>query len=66
MRAIHELEDLYRRRLEELPAGRRVDGELAEVPWLLEELRISQFAQAHRPQGPGSARTIRRILDERA
>ena len=64
MRAIHELEDLYRRRLEELPAGRRVDGELAEVPWLLEELRMSQFAQALGPKGQATARKIRRILDE--
>ena len=63
MRSIHELEDLYRRRLEELPAG-AVSAELSEVPWLLEELRISQFAQAIGPRGQVSARSIRRILDE--
>ena len=65
MRGIHELENAYRRRLEELPAG-AVDGELSEVPWLLEELRISQFAQAIGPRGQVSARSIRRILDEAA
>ena len=63
MRGIHELENAYRRRLEELPAG-AVSGELSDVPWLLEELRISQFAQAIGPRGQVSARSIRRILDE--
>jgi ATP-dependent helicase HrpA len=63
MRAIHELENAYRRRLETLPAG-AVNGELSEVPWLLEELRIAQFAQAIGPRGQVSARSIRRILDE--
>jgi len=65
MRAIHELEDAYRRLLEQLPPG-AVTGELAEVPWLLEELRISQFAQAIGPRRQVTARTIRRILDEAA
>ena len=64
MRQIHELEDLYRRRLEDLPAGQRVDGELGEVPWLLEELRMSQFAQAVGTRGQVSSRRIRRILDD--
>jgi ATP-dependent helicase HrpA len=66
MKGIHELEDLHRHRLEQLPAGRRVDGELAEVPWLLEELRMAQFAQAIGSKGQVSAKKIRRILDEAA
>jgi ATP-dependent helicase HrpA len=64
MRAIQELETLYRRRMEELPAGSSAHGELSEVPWLLEELRMSQFAQALGVKGQVSARKIRRILDE--
>ena len=44
----------------------RVDGELSEVPWLLEELRISYFAQAIGPKGQVTPRKIRRILDEAA
>jgi ATP-dependent helicase HrpA len=64
MKSIQELEDLYRRRLEQLPAGRPVDGDLADVPWLLEELRMSQFAQAIGSKGQPSAKKIRRILDE--
>ena len=43
------------------PGGRT--GELAEVPWLLEELRMTQFAQALGPKGQPTARKIRRILD---
>jgi ATP-dependent helicase HrpA len=64
MRAVQELENLYRRKLEDLPAGRGADGELSEVPWLLEELRMSQFAQAIGAKGQVSSRKIRRILDE--
>ena len=60
MRAVQELENLYRRRLEELTSGE----ELNEVPWLLEELRMSQFAQAIGSKGQISSRKIRRILDE--
>jgi ATP-dependent helicase HrpA len=63
MKAIHELEDAHRRVLEELPAG-AVDGELSEVPWLLEELRISYFAQAIGPKDQPSAKRIRRILED--
>jgi ATP-dependent helicase HrpA len=65
MRGIHELEDLYRFRLQELPPG-AITGELADVPWLLEELRISAFAQAVGMRGQVSAKRIRRILDEAA
>ena len=34
------------------------------MPWLLEELRMSYFAQAVGPHGQVSAKKIRRILDE--
>jgi ATP-dependent helicase HrpA len=54
MRVVQELEALYRQR-----AG---DPALREVPWLLEELRISLFAQAIGPKGQVSARKIRGLL----
>ena len=66
MRAIHELEDLYRQRAPGAARRRPSTGELGEVPWLLEELRISHFAQAVGPHGQVSAKKIRRILDEAA
>ena len=46
------------------PAGRSADGELSDVPWLLEQLRMSQFAQAIGSKGQVSSRKIRRILDD--
>jgi ATP-dependent helicase HrpA len=65
MGSIHELEALYRRVLDDLPAA-AADGELGEVPWMLEELRISSFAQAIGPKGQVTARRVRRILEDAA
>jgi ATP-dependent helicase HrpA len=59
MRAVHELEDAYRRRLEARPAPEA----LREVPWMLEELRVSQFAQGLGTRGQVSAKRIRRALE---
>jgi ATP-dependent helicase HrpA len=56
MRAVHELEEAYRRRAETRP--------LPEVRWLLEELRISYFAQGLGTGQPVSAKRIRRLIDE--
>jgi ATP-dependent helicase HrpA len=57
MRTIHELEQAYERR--------RASGRpLPEVPWLLEELRVSQFAQGLGTRQPVSSKRIRRLLDE--
>ena len=61
MLAINELERAYDAALRSL-AG-RPEGELAQVPWMLEELRMSQFAQALGPKGQVTARSIRRILE---
>jgi ATP-dependent helicase HrpA len=64
MRSVHELEAAYRARLEGWPRGRPVPAALREVPWLLEELRVSQFAQALGTRGGVSAKRIRRALEE--
>jgi ATP-dependent helicase HrpA len=45
--------------LEELAAGR---PDLDEVPWLLEELRVAQFAESLGVKGQVSAKRIRRLL----
>ena len=37
---------------------------LREVPWMLEELRVSHFAQSLGTRGPISAKRIRRALAE--
>jgi ATP-dependent helicase HrpA len=48
--------------LEELAATR---PDLPDVPWLLEELRVSQFAESVGAKGGASAKRIRRLLTER-
>jgi ATP-dependent helicase HrpA len=46
IRIIHELESAYERRLAEWPTGTPKPPGLYEVRWLLEELRVAQFAPA--------------------
>jgi ATP-dependent helicase HrpA len=55
MNAIHELEELYRRR-------REAGASLPDVRWMLEELRVSHFAQSLGTRGPISSKRIRRLL----
>jgi ATP-dependent helicase HrpA len=64
MRAVHELEELHRRRLEACPRGAPLSEPMREVPWLLEELHVSHFAQHLGARGQVSSKRIRRILDE--
>jgi ATP-dependent helicase HrpA len=66
MRAVHELEDAYRRRLDALPRGAAVTGPLADVPWMLEELRVHHFAQHLGTRGQVSNKRIRAVLAESA
>jgi ATP-dependent helicase HrpA len=66
MRVVHELEDLYRERLEEWPPDRPLEPPLSEVGWMLEELRVSQFAQGLGVRGPVSAKRIRQALTRSA
>jgi ATP-dependent helicase HrpA len=51
MRTIHELEELHRAR-----------GSDPAVGWLLEELRVAQFAQGLGTREPVSAKRVRRLL----
>jgi ATP-dependent helicase HrpA len=53
---VNELEAEYRARRDALPDRGR------EVRWMLEELRVSQFAQGLGVRGPVSAKRIRRAL----
>jgi ATP-dependent RNA helicase HrpA len=62
MKAVHELERAYRLRLQDWPRGRPVPEELREVPWMLEELRVSHFAQALGTKGSVSSKRIRQAL----
>jgi ATP-dependent helicase HrpA len=60
MNTVHELERAYRERLAAVPGS----VALREVPWMLEELRVSHFAQSLGTRGPISAKRIRRALAE--
>jgi ATP-dependent helicase HrpA len=64
MLAVHELERAYRRRLEAWPRGKPLSAPLSDVRWLLEELRVSQFAQGLGTRQPVSSKRIRRALEE--
>ena len=60
MSTVHELERAYRERLTQVPGS----PSLREVPWMLEELRVSHFAQSLGTRGPISAKRVRRALEE--
>ena len=76
MQAIHELERAYAARVQAWPTGRPLPPALAEVRWMLEELRIVQFtggqgakavrdpARPDQPPKPVSSKRVRRALDE--
>jgi ATP-dependent helicase HrpA len=64
MRAVQELEQAYRDRLRAWPRGRELPESARELPWLLQELRVSQFAQGLGTRGQVSSKRIRRMLDE--
>ena len=62
MRVVHELEDAYAARLAAIPDGHPLPGAVADVGWMLEELRVSQFAQGLGVRGQVSAKRIRRAI----
>jgi ATP-dependent helicase HrpA len=62
MRGVQELEQAYERAV----AGRPPTASLREVRWMLEELRVSHFAQALGTRGQVSSKRIRRALEEAA
>ena len=64
MRSVHELEADYDARLAGWPKGRPLPMSLREVRWMLEELRVSHFAQALGTRGQISAKRIRRAIAE--
>lgn len=66
LRGVHELEEAHRRRLEAWPPGRALPESLRRVPWMLEELRMSHFAQGLGVRGPVSSKRIRRVLADAA
>jgi ATP-dependent helicase HrpA len=66
MRHISELEEDYARLEQTWPRGRPRPEVLGEIPWALEELRVSHFAQALGVRGAVSTKRIRRMLADAA
>lgn len=62
MRQVHAVQREYDQVLAELPPHRRDDPEIAEVRWMIEELRVSYFAQDLRTAYPVSDKRILRQL----
>ncbi|WP_435870235.1 ATP-dependent RNA helicase HrpA [Cellulosimicrobium funkei] len=62
---VHDVEDAYQRARAEYaqgPADPVRAADLAEVRWLIEELRVSLFAQQLGTDGPVSEKRIRKLL----
>ena len=53
----------WHRALDRLPATRRPDPALDEVRWMLEELRVSYFAQSLGTAHPVSEKRVLRAID---
>ncbi len=62
MAVVDMLTDEYRKRLRAVPTGKYPSPELLEVRWMLEELRISLFAQTLGTPYPVSEKRIRKAL----
>ncbi len=63
MRAIGELEALYRDRVALIPRGQPRPARLVEARWAIEELRLAQLAPGVRVEGAVSAKRVRRLLE---
>ncbi|HEY0559047.1 MAG TPA: ATP-dependent RNA helicase HrpA [Frankiaceae bacterium] len=63
MRRVHGVEGAYRAALAAVPVGRPVPPVLGEVRWLLEELRVSLFAQQLGTPVKVSEERLYRMLD---
>jgi ATP-dependent helicase HrpA len=61
---VHEMQSAYADTLAELPEGQPVPTELLEVRWMIEELRVSFYAQPLGTRYPISEKRIYRILDD--
>jgi len=63
MDQVHAVEEAYRAVLAEQPPARQADEDVRRIRWMLEEFRLSLFAQGVRTAYPISAQRIHRALD---
>jgi ATP-dependent helicase HrpA len=62
MAVVHRVTDAYRRAVGQLPPGRRSGADVRAVRWMIEELRVSLFAQVLGASGPVSEKRIQAAL----
>ncbi len=62
MAAVHRVTDAYGRAVEQLPPARRSGADVRAVGWMIEELRVSLFAQVLGTSGPVSEKRIQAAL----
>jgi ATP-dependent helicase HrpA len=62
MAAVHRVTDAYQRAVAELPAARRSGADVQAVRWMIEELRVSLFAQMLGTPAPVSEKRIQVAL----
>jgi ATP-dependent helicase HrpA len=63
MAVVHRVTDAYQSALQELPPSARHGEEAREVRWMIEQLRVSLFAQTLGTAGPISEKRILAALD---
>jgi ATP-dependent helicase HrpA len=60
---VRKVTEAYQRAIESLPAARRSGVDVQSVRWMIEELRVSLFAQVLGTSGPVSDKRIHVALD---
>jgi ATP-dependent helicase HrpA len=60
---VHDVQDEYQHLLDRLPVGRRGDEDVRRIRWMVEELRVSFFAQQLGTPESVSAKRIRKAID---
>jgi ATP-dependent helicase HrpA len=58
MATVHRASDAYRQAVQALPPLRRTSPEVRAIGWMIEELRVSLFAQTLRTPAPVSEKRI--------
>ncbi len=66
MAEIHDVEDRYQDLLDAVPQGRPVSDELRHVGWMIEDLRVSFFAQSLGTPQPVSVKRLHKAMGKLA
>jgi ATP-dependent helicase HrpA len=61
---VQDVQDEYQHLLDRLPAGRRTDPDVLRIRWMIEELRVSFFAQQLGTPESVSAKRIRKAIEQ--